>query len=148
MSATPRTHNADGQRARGRSNGNERGNTETRRRRREFLLETYAADVKLVRITYANDTSEPTYMPPHIAGALGYVVVEDGLPLFPTGIASVALVPTARCFHCGTLLHDGTITVDRIIPGCRGGTYHRNNIRPACSTHNSSLGGALRQKRR
>lgn len=36
------------------------------------------------------------------------------------------------------------LTVDRIIPGCNGGTYRRNNIRPACARCNSETGGALR----
>jgi hypothetical protein len=36
------------------------------------------------------------------------------------------------------------LTIDRIIPGCAGGTYARNNIRPACGPCNSETGGALR----
>jgi hypothetical protein len=51
---------------------------------------------------------------------------------------------SAPCFSCLVPLDDSTITVDRIIPGCRGGRYVRGNIRPACAGCNSSLGGALR----
>jgi hypothetical protein len=48
-----------------------------------------------------------------------------------------------RCYRCGEPLDIDTVTVDRIIPGCLGGTYRRNNIRPACGTCNYSTGGAL-----
>lgn len=63
-----------------------------------------------------------------------------------------------RCYRCGTLLYNpdappvgiengwraaDTLTVDRIIPGCKGGTYRRNNIRPACGGCNSETGGPL-----
>lgn len=49
-----------------------------------------------------------------------------------------------RCYRCGTLLTERSVTVDRIVPGCRGGRYVRSNIRPACSTCNSETGGATR----
>lgn len=54
------------------------------------------------------------------------------------------VTPTCRCYRCGKLLGFKTVTVDRIVPGCRGGRYVRNNIRPACSTCNSETGGAVR----
>ncbi len=50
----------------------------------------------------------------------------------------------ARCYRCGALLNDDTITVDRIKPGAQGGTYRRTNIRPACALCNSETGGAVR----
>jgi 5-methylcytosine-specific restriction endonuclease McrA len=49
-----------------------------------------------------------------------------------------------RCYRCGQLLTVDTVTVDRIVPGCRGGRYVRSNIRPACGGCNSKAGGALR----
>lgn len=51
---------------------------------------------------------------------------------------------TARCYRCGKILTSETITVDRIIPGARGGKYVRSNIRPACAKCNSEAGGAVR----
>lgn len=48
-----------------------------------------------------------------------------------------------RCYRCGVLLDENTITVDRIVPGCLGGRYVRENIRPACARCNSETGGAL-----
>lgn len=42
-----------------------------------------------------------------------------------------------RCYRCGVLLTQETLTVDRIIPGALGGTYVRNNIRPCCGACNS-----------
>lgn len=61
---------------------------------------------------------------------------------------SRGLVPTCRCYRCGKLLDKSTVTVDRIIPGCRGGSYRRNNIRPACAGCNSETGGSQRRNRK
>lgn len=60
------------------------------------------------------------------------------------------------CWRCGVpLLQDEdpdapgqAVTVDRIVPGCRGGRYTRDNIRPACAPCNTSTGGALGAGRR
>lgn len=45
---------------------------------------------------------------------------------------------TCRCYRCGKVLTDETLTIDRITPGCHGGTYRRENIRPACTFCNSA----------
>ena len=50
------------------------------------------------------------------------------------------------CYRCGVVFDDVTITVDRIVPGRDGGTYRRNNIRPACGPCNSETGGALARR--
>lgn len=50
-----------------------------------------------------------------------------------------------RCYRCGRLLDVDSVTVDRIIPGCQGGTYRRENIRPACGRCNSIVGGSTRR---
>lgn len=52
-----------------------------------------------------------------------------------------------RCYRCGLGLTVDTVTVDRIVPGCRGGTYRQDNIRPACAGCNSLTGGAQRGAR-
>lgn len=105
---------------RGETNRNDRGSSYTRRARRAWLIENYPADVA------------------------GF----------------------ARCYRCGVLLYNDDssmgwmltlaaragsqemrpLTVDRIIPGCQGGTYRRNNIRPACGQCNSETGGALARR--
>lgn len=54
----------------------------------------------------------------------------------------------APCYRCKVKLTFLTITVDRIIPGCQGGTYRRDNIRPACDPCNTSTGGKLGAARR
>lgn len=54
-------------------------------------------------------------------------------------------IPMCRCYRCGDLMDFDTMTIDRIIPGCRGGTYRRNNIRPACGQCNSETGGRTRR---
>lgn len=53
---------------------------------------------------------------------------------------------TAPCaFGCGAVLTLDTVTVDRFpVPGCQGGTYRRDNIRPACGPCNSRHGAPLR----
>lgn len=53
---------------------------------------------------------------------------------------------TAPCaFECGAWVDIDSMTVDRFpIPGCDGGTYRRDNIRPACGHCNFASGGALR----
>lgn len=111
---------------RGTSNGNSSGNSEDRRRRRAWLLETYRADVDvyngLITVTYWQD--------------------RDGVLVCQLGEG----IPACRCYRCGCLLMIETLTVDRIIPGCQGGTYRRNNIRPACSDCNSETGGRTRRK--
>jgi HNH endonuclease len=102
---------------RGTSNGNSNGNSTDRARRKVWLIETYRADCD------AQFT----------ATSLVYGVD------FGEGI------PACRCYRCGTLLTFETVTVDRIIPGCKGGTYRRENIRPACAKCNSETGGAVRR---
>jgi hypothetical protein len=49
-----------------------------------------------------------------------------------------------RCYRCGLVLSENTVTVDRIKPGAKGGRYVRTNIRPACAGCNSETGGAVR----
>ncbi len=68
--------------------------------------------------------------------------------LVATYAADVALDghQACRCYRCGKLLRVETVTVDRIVPGCRGGTYRRNNIRPACSRCNTVTGAVTRSK--
>lgn len=53
-----------------------------------------------------------------------------------------------RCYRCGRVLGGigaDELTIDRIIPGCKGGTYARNNIRPACMLCNRLTGGGQRR---
>lgn len=55
----------------------------------------------------------------------------------------------APCYRCEVLLDDETITVDRITPGCEGGSYFdKDNIRPACGDCNSETGGRLGAQRK
>lgn len=53
------------------------------------------------------------------------------------------------CVLCEEMLTVETVTVDRHpIPGCEGGTYKRDNIRPMCGLCNSSTGGSLGARRK
>lgn len=131
---------------RGTSNSNQRGSAESRRRRKAFLLETYPADRKAVRVTFSSASTCPTMLRgttktvfPTTPGLSRIKALYESLPYIET----IEVLPTARCFHCGDLLTYETLTVDRIVPHCKGGTYRRNNIRPACLKHNSELGAAL-----
>ena len=106
---------------RGTSNSNVRGSSYTRRARRQWLVATYAADTRLYRF-----------------GQSSLVIdVKPGETYWDQA------EPCCRCYRCGQLLTVDTVTVDRIIPGCKGGTYRRTNIRPACGPCNSETGGAL-----
>lgn len=111
---------------RGTSNGNDRGSAAGRRARRAWLLETYRADVDAVVWRTLLD------------GELAFVVRPVRL-----GTGERA----ARCYRCALLLVEATISVDRIIPGCQGGTYRRTNIRPACGPCNSLTGGSTRRRK-
>lgn len=109
---------------RGTTNGNARGGSDDRRRRREWLVQTYRANRDLLILEWAHTSAWP-------------VDVEVGTP---------GAVPACRCYRCGLLLTVNTLTVDRVIPGCQGGTYARSNIRPACGTCNSSTGATTRRR--
>jgi hypothetical protein len=55
----------------------------------------------------------------------------------------------AKCAFrgCQTILTLETVTVDRYpIPGVLGGTYARDNIRPACASCNYGEGYAISQR--
>lgn len=108
---------------RGTTNGNARGSSEDRRQRREWLVETFRADMDVVE----HD--------------LGPYIIST-----PAGVMVSGVKPACRCYRCGKLLTVDTVTVDRIIPGCKGGTYRRTNIRPACGLCNSETGGSVRSK--
>jgi len=107
---------------RGTTNKNARGGSDERRRRRAWLVETYRADEDLRTIEL--------YHGPILVG----VNHGDG-------------EMACRCYRCGVLLTVDTVTVDRIKPGCQGGTYRRDNIRPACGRCNSSTGATTRRKK-
>ena len=112
---------------------NSQGNTEDRRRRKQYLLDTYRANVDL----------SPAVA---LAVDLGYVLEpwQRELLTVPVGEG----IPAARCFHCGGLLVLDEISPDRIKPGCLGGSYRRENVRPSCLTCNLRLGGRLGAQRR
>lgn len=105
---------------RGTSNGNARGNASDRQRRRAWLVDTYRANRDVLVLKLGNGTEIPLDT------------------LFGRG------EPACRCYRCGQLLTVDTVTVDRIIPGCRGGTYRRDNIRPACGPCNTVTGATTR----
>lgn len=113
------------QRARGTTNGNVRGGSEDRRRRREWLVETYRADVDVF-----------------VLGAPMVPVV------VPVDRGTEHAVRACRCYRCGSLLTTDTVTVDRIVPGALGGTYRRNNIRPSCQPCASYTGAVLGNDRK
>lgn len=107
---------------RGTTNRNARGSSEARRRRREWLVATFRADV-----------DAPAWVP--------------GIGL-PRETAIGFGRPACRCYRCGRLLTVDTVSPDRIVPGAEGGTYRRNNIRPACSDCQSITGAQLGHARR
>lgn len=56
---------------------------------------------------------------------------------------------TAPCVFCGCNLTIETLTVDHHpIPACRGGTWAKNNIRPACAPCNEADGVRMERELR
>ncbi len=108
---------------RGTTNGNARGGSEERRRRRIWLVETFRADRDVITIE-----------------------LHHGPLIIDVDPGTEGSEPACRCYRCGCLLTADTLTVDRIRPGCQGGTYRRDNIRPARGWCNSSTGGRTRRK--
>jgi hypothetical protein len=134
---------------RGVSNGNERGSSKARRSRKIFLLETYAADVRALKVTFEDGEvvtvlSKSSEDFDRVWKTESDAMRDHGDPV------EIEEVRCCRCYRCGKPLVFETLTVDRIVPGCRktaefpkGGTYRRSNIRPACGDCNSETGGAL-----
>lgn len=116
---------------RGTTNGNARGSSYNRAARRQWLIDNYAADCAIA--IPARFTCELVIPVSHIVQYQEY---------------GDSVYRCCRCYRCGKLLTVDTVTVDRIVPGCKGGTYARNNIRPACGGCNSETGGATRRVRK
>lgn len=122
---------------RGATNRNARGGAEERRRRRQYLVTTYRADVDAVtRPLDQVHNNDP------IEEVIGQVPLGEG-------------VPACRCYRCGDLLTENTVSADKIVPACKktakypnGGTYVRENIRPACLPCQSKTGGDLAAQKR
>lgn len=127
--------------ARGTSNGNCRGNWRDRARRRKRILESYAADRSVLRITQLIGETETSFdldVDAKLAEVTAQWYRDHGVH-----VTSVEVLPAVRCYRCGTVLTEDSLTIDRITPGAEGGTYTDANIRPACGTCNSATGGAL-----
>lgn len=107
-----------------------RGNVTDRQRRKLYLLETYAADMAIAWIGLETSVA----------------IQLSAIPIYE---ADGDLVERCcRCYRCGKLLTLATLTVDRIKPGCKGGTYRRDNIRPSCSECANKQGGQLSAENR
>lgn len=52
---------------------------------------------------------------------------------------------TCPCYRCGRALSVGMVEADRKVPGILGGTYRRENLRPACADCNKITGNAVAQ---
>lgn len=131
--------------SRGTSNTNDRGSAEARRRRKQWLFETWAANVDVVTMTELSELVDALRLdrviqwPDEIiaiTGLRGWVGVLKGL-----GRQAV------RCFRCGTLCTWETVECDRIKPGADGGRYTKSNIRPVCGPCNKILAGEWVKKR-
>lgn len=121
----------------GRHGGDKRGSADARRRRKLYLVDTYRANVDVIAIEWADGDTQLIYPTDRAMFEQWAAVQLDALTV------SVEFVPACRCYRCGRLLTVDDVTVDRITPGAEGGTYRRDNIRPACGFDNSSTGGVL-----
>lgn len=109
-----------------RKGGELRGSAADRRTRKAWLIETFRANHDF---------------PDFLAENAGRTAIHQGIN---RGFGE----PACRCYRCGVLLTIDMLTVDRIVPGCKGGTYRRNNIRPACSPCQTETGNALKAELR
>lgn len=85
-------------------NGNVRGSAAERRRRKQWLLDTF-------------------------------------------GDGTTAMCHLELSDRCEMDLTFATLTVERVVPGCQGGRYTRDNIIPACRPCQDHQGGKLRHRR-
>lgn len=100
-------------------------------------METYRADVDMLVVTGGPAGAWSAAVLPG-SSVESWCVSEE--------IPNATVHKACRCFRCGDLLTAKTLVVDRIIPGCDGGTYRRNNIRPECHSCSATRGGAVRRK--
>lgn len=105
------------------TNSNARGSTKDRRVRRRWLVQEFRANVDVVEIRIAGGGTFLTEVP------------------VGTGVAA------CRCYRCGVLLTESSVSPDRIQPGVDGGSYRRGNIRPACVPCQCSTGGTIGAQR-
>ena len=102
---------------RGTTNGNARGSSyERRRRRRAWIMENWASDL-------------PGFVRCYRCGVLLYNPDDEAVEV-GTGLG----YPARWVIREGNYYTASALTIDRIVPECQGGTYRRNNIRPACGT--------------
>lgn len=118
---------------------NERGSAESRRRRKRYLLDAYAANVEALVLVDTGDDVLAVLQERDSATAL--------LEEWSGQAVEWQVRPACRCYRCGDLLVFETLTVDRIVPGCQKGTYRRTNIRPACFDCNRETGNGVRSKK-
>lgn len=139
------------------SNTNDRGSAEARRRRKNWLLRDWGADVDVVSFDQYLELAT-AFVADGVAEYLfdldimiddfywdsqRWISVQKGLGR-----------PACRCFRCGTLLTFETMEVDKIISKAtktarfpNGGTYVRDNIRPVCPGCNKTIAGEERRRR-
>lgn len=135
--------------SRGTSNSDDRGSAEARRQRKTWLFEVWAANVDLVTWEEFADLAEAQEVESTGTWILlaplgdGVIGVPEGMVAVHPGLGHAAV----RCFRCGTLCTWETVEIDRIKPGCEGGKYTRNNIRPCCPRCNTWLGAQAKKRK-
>lgn len=119
--------NRDRKHPRGTTNGGKRGTTAQRRARKERMMADWRADVDVIATVWRHP----------MVPAWVVVTIHEEVPL---GLGT----PAVRCWRCGDLLTIDSLTVDKRVPDCEGGTYADDNIRPACLSCNSITGNMHR----
>lgn len=131
---------------RGTTNKNISGSARARRAQKRYLLETFRADVDVLLLGTSQDDTDRWKAVADEVGSermvyVGRIRMQDGtlgpeMWTVPLGHGEIA----TRCYRCGDLLVFCTLERDRIVPGKRGGTYVRANIRPCCGGCNTTTG--------
>lgn len=136
--------------SRGTTNTNVRDNTTDRARRRAYLVATYRANVDGALVKHPAIELPYLITPdnPPVKGWTLQQMLDDLAEHMPEVVVLDACVPLCRCYRCGDLLTVDSVSADRIVPGIQGGTYRRENIRPACDACQSITGALLAQQRK
>ena len=120
------------------SNKYDAGGPAVRLKRKHRVIERYRADVDALTVLFPSGLVL-NYAPEHLDRAMALAEVD---------LATIVMaVDACRCYRCGELLTVETVTIDRIVPGCEGGSYEDDNVRPCCGLCNSRTGGRLGRAR-
>lgn len=85
-------------------------------------------------------TVREQYAMPSVVRLTRYVRVVKRLGLVRCTRKNILIRDNYQCQYCGVTCHPSTITIDHVIPKCRGGRTQWNNVVAACAACNRRKG--------